>query len=76
MVSSGVRPCGAATDDPDGDGDRVPYPGIFARVSDRASLEWIQRCFKDTELCGEPYTPTWCEHLTLPFTIPQGFTFY
>ena len=54
-MSWSPKPCGTARDDPDGDGDTVPYPGIYARVSENAALEWINGCFKDTERCGTPY---------------------
>merc|ERR1712141_655599 len=46
VVSWGIN-CGQAVPDPDGDGDLVPIPGIYARVSDKSVLKWIKGCFKD-----------------------------
>ena len=71
VVSWGQKPCGLGRDDPDGDGDTVPYPGVFARVSDLGALNWIHGCFKDVKSCGEPYTVPTIPPYTSP--IPPFF---
>ena len=53
VVSWAVKPCGSARDDPDGDGDKVPYPTVYSRVAEKTALDWIHGCFKDVKLCGE-----------------------
>ena len=58
VVSWSMTPCGSARDDPDGDGDTIPYPGISARISEIEALNWIHGCFKDVKSCGEPFSPT------------------
>ena len=57
VVSWSIKPCGRSTDDPDGDGDHVPIPGTYKRVSEPAALKWIHGCFNNTMFCGDPYSP-------------------
>ena len=43
--------CGRSKNDTDG--DEIPTPGFYARVSDSEALKWISDCISRGE-CGDP----------------------
>ena len=54
-LSWGPTPCGKSINDKDG--DPIPVPGVYARISDFTTHQWIKDCIESDE-CGTP----------LPFT--------